>query len=164
MIEGPHIHLRTVKKGDDQLIFIWENNPEYEFVNYHKHRLTRNDIRDWIVNNRHDLLLERQLRLMVCKNDNHEVIGCVDLFDYNQANKSCGIGIIIEKKYRKMGYGFEAINYTIRFIFQKLGLNKIESLIHPLNTISIKFFEKSKFKFIKKTDIGLYLYLLKNSE
>lgn len=164
MINGKRIFLRVPEVGDESIIFNWENHPESPIINYRDSRFTKEEIREWITKSHHDLYLEKQLRLMICDQANQEILGSIDLFDFEPENKSCGIGIIIEKKFRHKNYAYEAIQNVTRFFFEKHMLNKIHCQIHPLNTASIRLFEKSNFKFFKKTETGLYLYFLKNAE
>ena len=57
------------------------------------------------------LIFSKQVNLGFMLEDNKgNSIGCVDLFDYCAIDRRSAIGIIIDEKYRSIGYGAEAIS------------------------------------------------------
>jgi diamine N-acetyltransferase len=164
MISGNLIYLRLPQLGDENLIFEWENHPENDFINKNSEQLSIHEIRNWITQSQHELITEKQLRLMICNKHDNTVVGSIDLFNYDSIQACCGIGIIINKEFRRRGFAFEAVQLLCHHAIETLMVKKIHCLIHPTNHESVRLFEKSNFKFLKKIDSGLYLYLKNKAE
>lgn len=77
-------------------------------------------------------------------------VGCIDLFDFDQPNLKAGIGILIEKKYRRKGYASEALSLLIAYCFEILYLQELHCSITEGNEASIKLFRKHKFRITGK--------------
>jgi len=82
-IVGDHIILRTVNSGDIDVLFKWENNPDVSKFNVNNEVVSKEDLKRFI-NGPHDIYLDGQLRLMITLASNDEVIGTLDLFEYDK--------------------------------------------------------------------------------
>ena len=74
-------------------------------------------------------------------------IGTIGIHDIDEFNDKCRIGIIIfDRNYRKHGYGADALNTLLRFIFKKLKANKVYLTARADNKLAIKIYGKLGFK------------------
>ena len=103
-------------------------------------------LKQYLANAHLDIYEAKQLRLLIVKKDTEEVIGMIDLFDYNPQNKRAGIGILILKKYQNKGYATQAIQIFINYVFTYLDLHQIYANIPVDNLESINLFTKLNFK------------------
>ncbi|MEN9347498.1 MAG: hypothetical protein RLZZ77_1009 [Bacteroidota bacterium] len=146
MISSKNLYLRPVLRSDAPQILEWENDPSLWEVTETKGPFTLEDILYYIEQS-NDLWENSQLRLMICDRNTDDVIGAVDLFDFNAHLKKAGIGILIgNPTYRNRGFGFEALNALVTFATVDLRLHQLECIIHPDNHASIRIFEKCNFK------------------
>ncbi len=72
-------------------------------------------------------------------------IGYVCLKGIDEARAtSAELGIaIMEKEYRSLGYGTEALRLAIRYAFEELGLDLVALTVYPDNTRAIRAYEKT---------------------
>ena len=96
-----------------------------------------------------DIFQAKQLRLMLdyYGHNNSETIGAIDLYDFDPLHRRAGVGILInEEKYRNRGFASEALQLLINYSFTILQLHQLFCYIDCDNKVSIKLFEKFRFK------------------
>ena len=93
-----------------------------------------------------DLFSMRQIRIMIEKNNDNTCIGCIDIYDFDPIHMRAGIGILIQKDYRKLGFARQALELIIHYCFNTLMLKQIYCLIDVLNNDSIKLFTNIGFE------------------
>ena len=94
-----------------------------------------------------DIYALRELRLVICKTEDHSKIGLIDLFDFDPKNKRAGVGILIsDPQNRGSGYGSEALKTLIDYVFEVLQLHQVFCNILSDNQTSIALFVKYDFK------------------
>ena len=150
--------------SDAGLLYKWENDKTNWQVSGTKKTFTKKEIKDFISNQK-DIYLDKQLRLMIelsplLKGVQGDVIGCIDLFNFNERNLTAGIGILIDKKHRKKGYASDALSLLIVYSFEILNLRKLICNISADNKASMKLFQKHNFKITEKKEDEYVLQLV----
>jgi diamine N-acetyltransferase len=145
MLESRRLIYRTPEPQDIDLFYNWENNTRFwkvsnTIVPFNKYLLKK------FISSSHNLLENKQLRLVICLKDNHQPIGCVDLFDFDAINSKTGVGILIDEEYQNQGYAKEAIDIIMQYCNKTLNLHQIYCTIISNNVSSIKLFENCGFK------------------
>ncbi|WP_262327480.1 GNAT family N-acetyltransferase [Carboxylicivirga litoralis] len=140
------IALRALEPEDINLLYEWENNMKiWEVSNtltpFSKHQLVK-----YIEQAQLDVFQTKQLRLIIELELSKEVLGMIDLFDFDGFHQRGGVGIIIHENHRQKGYAFEALKLFSDYCFQQLGLNQLYANISINNKASIALFEKAGFK------------------
>jgi diamine N-acetyltransferase len=155
--------LRSVEQADSYLVLQWENDPELWSVTENEGPFTLQQIETFIAENC-DFETHGQTRWMIM-DLTERTIGCIDLFDYDTASASTGIGILIaDPKDRNNGFASDALRQIIEYLGQKNKLQRIQCLIHDDNENSIRLFQKVGFRksgpsFIKGKNAHQYFYL-----
>lgn len=146
-LQGKNIYLRALEPEDLEFIFAIENDESiWEFSNTQT-PYSRYLIRQYLENAHQDIYEAKQLRLAICKNDNFQAIGLIDLFEYDPRNNRAGIGIIIKDEgNRNQGTGSQALELLIQYSFKQLGLNQLFANINPENEASIALFTNFGFE------------------
>lgn len=145
MIPGKKIYLRPVSLKDTNHILEWENDPDLWEVTSTPGPFTKAEIIEFIQSST-NVFEQNQMRWIICLKEQDTPIGALDLFDYNSAKRSAGIGILIgDKSRRGMGYAGDSLTSFIEFAFDTLPLQKLHCLVHIDNEPSIRIFEKNKF-------------------
>lgn len=139
------VSIRVAEPNDAEQIYNWENDTEIwrdseTLVPYSMHQ-----IEQFLLNN-NDLVSEKQLRLMIEDAKNENIVGCIDIYDYDIFNARTGIGILIDKKHRNKGYAKNAISLLMDYCFKVLLLNQIYVYTLKTNSISISLFESLGFE------------------
>ena len=145
MYRGDEIYFRTLTNDDVSIMMAWENNPENWKISSTIKPYSRDQIEEF-VNLNQDIFIQTQLRLLICLTKTNEVIGNIDLFDFEPEHKRVGVGILIDNKYRKKGLANQSIQLIEAYSKEILGVKNIFCNILTDNNQSIGLFEKNKFK------------------
>ena len=156
LLQGKKIFLRSIQFSDADILFQWENDRSNWHVSGTKKPFTKKEINAFIETQK-DIYLDKQLRLIIERIPNPKSqilnpIGCIDLFEFD--GKKTGVGILIDKKYRKKGYASDTLRVLIKYSFEVLNLRELHCRISEDNIASIRLFQKHNFKDTsKKKDI-----------
>ena len=142
--QNENIIIRAAEPYDADLIYNWENDQEIWRVSETYIPYSLYQIEQFLMNN--DLFSMRQIRIMIEKNNNNTCIGCIDIYDFDPIHMRAGIGILIQKDYRKLGFARQALELIIHYCFNTLMLKQIYCLIDVLNNDSIKLFTNIGFE------------------
>jgi len=88
----------------------------------------------------HHLNTQEALALGIFYND--RIIGGIGMHHWNQATKKAQVGYWISKEYEGKGIIHQCLTRFIDFLFEKIGLNKIEIHFIPANKRSAKVAER----------------------
>jgi diamine N-acetyltransferase len=146
-LQGNNIYLRALEPEDLEFIYTVENDENIWEVSNTQTPYSRFLIKQYLENAHQDIYEAKQLRLVICKNNDFSAIGLIDLFDYDPRNNRSGIGIILkEENDRNQGVGSQALELLIQFGFQKLNLNQFYANIGTDNEASLALFTKFGFQ------------------
>jgi diamine N-acetyltransferase len=147
-LSGKNIRLRAIEPSDLDFLYEWENDPENWRVSNTITPFSRHILRKYIESAHLDIYESRQLRLMIDRlgREKAEVIGTVDLFDFDPLNLRAGIGILIARKEDRMkGLASEALSLLIDYAFDSLHLHQLYCNISVDNEASMVLFRKFGF-------------------
>lgn len=144
----PEVKLRAVELSDVELLYSWENNLEMQLFGgnptapFSKFQLTH-----FIESNRGDLYTDLQMRLMLelVSDKLVEVVGIVDVFDFEPYHSRAGVGIIIHKSYREQGLAKKALSLITDYLFKIWGVHQIWAIVATNNLASIALFESCNY-------------------
>ncbi len=146
MLKGQHIFLRQVEDQDANLLLLWENNTENWRYSETEAPFSLFEIQEYI-KGASQIRQNKQLRFIICLNENNQAIGTIDLFDIDFKNLRAGVGILIaNKKNRGKGYAKEALQLLIEFSTKSINLIQLYCDIQSYNKESIQLFESEGFE------------------
>lgn len=137
----PSIHLRAIEPEDLDLLYRIENDDKLWNVGITNVPYSRYTLRDYVANASDDIYTDRQVRMMV-ENDQHEVVGIVDLVNFDPANRRAELGLIIVEHYRKSGYAQATVEAICDYAVRVLHLSQIYAFIDADNLPCITLFRK----------------------
>ena len=141
------IYISEITREDLPYIHWVENLEEYWHINEHPGPYTMEEITDCFFPSRL-YPLHKQQRWIIRKAENNSPIGILDAFNFNEIDKSIGIGILIPNRIdHQKGFGREAIRLLIKKLTFDEHIAIVFALIDKDNTSSIQLFEKSGFEF-----------------
>lgn len=79
-------------------------------------------------------------------NEENKLVGNIAIYKVNQQNLNCEIGLVISKNHQGKGFGKEALQLLIDFIFNYLPMQKIKLDVFSFNKSAISLYEKLGFK------------------
>lgn len=138
-IKNETITLRCAEPEDAEQIFLWENDRNNWRVSGTHTPYSRFQIEQFLLDN-NDLQSQKQLRLMIDLTENGQTIGCIDIFDYDAFNSRAGLGILIDKAYRKQGYAKAALALCVEYLFKDALLHQVYCSIDETNADSQQLF------------------------
>ncbi|PVW16512.1 GNAT family N-acetyltransferase [Marixanthomonas spongiae] len=145
-LKGENIYLRALEQADLDFLYLLENDEKgWEVSNtttpYSKHLLQQ-----YLDQAHRDIYDVKQLRLVICTNNNETAIGFIDLYDFDPKHSRAGVGIVIFSEANKgKGYASEALRLVIRYAVQHLNIHQLYANITEDNQQSIRLFEKAGF-------------------
>ncbi len=137
--------LRAVEPMDIDLMYGAENDLHNWSVSGTISPFSKYILERFIETQHSDIFVSRQMRLMV-ENLNAEVVGMVDLFDFDPYNHRIGVGILIFDSYRTQGYGADSLMVTERYCREKLQIHQIWCDVDSENIASLKLFGKLAYQ------------------
>lgn len=84
---------------------------------------------------------------IVLKSNGNEPIGCISIVNRDDYIKMVHVGYCIGRKWWHQGITSEALSELIRFFFEEVGVNRVESRHDPRNPNSGKVMIKSGLKY-----------------
>jgi len=146
-LQGNTIFLRALEPEDLAFIYHIENDENIWEVSNTQTPYSKFLITQYLENAHQDIYEAKQLRLAICKNENLEAIGLIDLFDFDPKNKRAGVGIIIQNDVdRNNGFGKEALGLMINYAFHQLQLHQLYANISTENLPSLSLFTTFEFE------------------
>lgn len=140
----PLVNLRAIEPEDLDILYGIENdmnlwNDSITSVPYSRYMLY-----DYIANTKNDIYTDRQVRMMI-ENDKHEVVGIVDLINFDPKHLRAEVGIVIRRDFRNKGYAQAAINKIKSYSLEILHLHQLYACIDKENRHSLNLFEHCGF-------------------
>lgn len=146
ILQGKLVYLRALEPTDVELLYLWENDPEVWTISHTLKPFSRYTITQFIDSSVADIFEAKQLRLIIDEVKTKNPVGIIDIFDFDPFHKRAGIGILINKTYRRMGFAAESIALVKAYLFDVLLLNQIYCNILINNEASIDLFQKAGFE------------------
>lgn len=146
LLENEQIILRSLEQGDLDLLFSIENDSRFWEVSNTLTPYSRDILSLYLKNAHQDLYEAKQLRLVIARKVDMEIVGLIDLFDFNPQHERAGIGILILHKFHRQGYAEKALKLFLIYIFQHLDLKQVYANIPMDNKSSLDLFKKLHFK------------------
>lgn len=145
-LQGKHIYLRALEPEDLEFIYTLENDESIWYVSQTQTPYSRFFIKQYLENAHQDIYEAKQLRLVICLQENHQTVGLIDLFDFDALNSRAGVGILVHQtENQAKGIGTEALQLIINYAFTHLQLHQLFANIATDNRVSQSLFSKMGF-------------------
>lgn len=141
------LNLRALEPSDLDILYIWENRTDLWIHGNSLTPYSRLALREYIRDTQQtDIYQAKQLRLIIELKADKNVIGCIDIYDFDFHNQRAGIGILIDEKFRNMGYASLTLKLIEEYSFRFLNINQLYAYIASDNLNSIELFERNKYQ------------------
>lgn len=146
ILQGEKIYLRALEPTDLDFLYQLENDESVWEVSNTSTPYSKFVLKQYLENAHRDIFEVKQLRLAICKKQDDQTIGLVDLFDFDPRHRRAGIGIIIfSETDRGKGFAAETLEVFLPYGFTHLNLHQLYANITTDNVQSIHLFEKFGF-------------------
>ncbi|MBT8281481.1 MAG: GNAT family N-acetyltransferase [Muriicola sp.] len=144
-LKGKKVLLRALEPEDLDFLYLLENDTDLWEISGTQHPYSRHVLKQYLDNAHRDIYEVKQLRLAIC-DLNKELIGLIDLFDFDPKHERVGLGLVIlDQEKRNRGSGAEAVDLVVQFAFTTLNVRQVYAHVLEDNTPSINLFEKLAF-------------------
>ena len=140
--------LRKIEPSDLPFLYQWENDATMWADSDTHNPLSRHDLHQYIENTTGDIYRDGQLRLIIescAETSSPNIIGCIDLFDFDARNRKAAIGMYIAPAARGRGVGREAVKMLLEYAFGFLHLRMVYAIISVHNTSCSHIYEQMGF-------------------
>ncbi|MEC8967529.1 MAG: GNAT family protein [Bacteroidota bacterium] len=142
MIKSERLHLRKINSNDLDILLKWENDKINHQFSESPTYYTKEHMQAFVESTQ-DLFVNNQLRLMIDFEKN--IVGCIDLFEFDPFHLRAGVGILIDRQFRKKGFAKESILLLEKYAFKIMGINQLHCKISSSNRGSVLLFESCGF-------------------
>ncbi|MCD8297125.1 MAG: GNAT family N-acetyltransferase [Prevotella sp.] len=151
----PSVHLRAMEPEDLDTLYSIENDPTLWNVSTTNVPYSRYVLCEYVSTSKNDIYADRQVRLMI-EDGQENVVGIVDIIDFDPRHLRAEIGIVIRQHLRNHGYALATMEMVKRYALELLHLHQLYVCIDKENIDSINLFEKSGF--VKTSELKEWLF------
>lgn len=144
-LQNDTIRLRALEPEDLDILYKWENDTEIWTVSNAVEPYSRYILKEYIAYSDKTIYEKKQLRLMIELADTRQVVGAIDIYDFDAHNRRAGLGILIENQYRQKGYAGMSIDLVKDYSFRFLHLEQLYAHITSDNGASRALFSSHGF-------------------
>ncbi|QFG53732.1 GNAT family N-acetyltransferase [Chryseobacterium sp.] len=139
-IKGKKVTLRAIEKADLELLQIWSNDPDINYMLGGWHfPSSSQDQEKWY----NSLSVGSTNQRFAIDTDELGLIGMANLVDINWKDKNAFHGMLLgDKDMRGKGYGVDTIMAINKYAFEELGLRRLNGSMISYNTASIHVYTK----------------------
>ena len=151
----PVVSLRAIEPEDLELLYRIENDVRLWNIGTTNVPYSRYVLHDYVANSSGDIYTDRQVRLMI-ENEQGEVVGIVDIINFDPQHLRAEVGIVIENRYRNRGYASSALRHIAEYSLGILHLHQLYAWVDVENKASLNLFTKAGYTIAAKMNDWLY--------
>lgn len=137
--------LRAPEPEDLACMMRFENTPSLWEVSNATGPYSRYSLKQYIASSTNNLYEDKQLRLMI-ESPQKEVVGIIDLCNFEPFHNRAEVGIVIDETFRSQGIGELALRLLIEHTFEYLGIHQLYAYIDVTNAPCRALFMKCEFE------------------
>jgi RimJ/RimL family protein N-acetyltransferase len=142
-IKGKKITLRAIEAEDLNRLQVWANDPDIQYMLGGWHFPTNmNDQKKWF----EALSCNSNHQRFIIINEGNVAVGMANLVNINFKDGNAEHGLLLDPQFQGKGYGYDVVTTIMKYAFEELRLNRLETTIIANNTPSLSLFEKCKWK------------------
>ncbi|MCI6702051.1 MAG: GNAT family N-acetyltransferase [Prevotella sp.] len=141
----PIVTLRAIEPEDLDILYRIENDREVWNVSATNVPYSKYMLHDYIANATGDIYTDKQVRMMI-ENQQQEVVGILDLVNFDPTHRRAEVGIIIQQPFRCQGYATAALDKVIDYARDTLHLHQLYVYIDSTQKASLATFQHVGFK------------------
>lgn len=145
LLQRDGYRLRAPEPEDLGCMMDFENTPSLWEVGNATGPYSRFHLKQYIETNQNNLYEDKQLRLMI-ENSDKQVVGIIDLCNFDPFHNRAEVGIVIASKFRAFGIGELSLLLLIQHCFEFLGIHQLYAYIDVTNEPCRKLFKKCGFE------------------
>jgi diamine N-acetyltransferase len=151
----PFVKLRAMEPEDLDELYLMENDTEVWNVGVTNVPYSRFTLHEYIASASGDIYADRQVRLMVVDYEEN-VVGMVDLVNFDPRHCRAEVGIVIKKGARRQGYAHAVLQRLHTYALDTLHLHQLYAVVDMANGQALSLF--SDMGYAKTATLNDWLY------
>ena len=139
------IKLRALEPEDLDFLYEIENDESLWAVGCTNVPYSRQVLLDYITSATADIYIDKQVRMMV-ENEDGEVVGIIDLMNFDPRNLRAELGIVIKKQFSGKGLAVSAVRHLQQYAKNILHLHQIYAIVADNNEKAVKMLQTAGFQ------------------
>ena len=145
MLKNERVRLRAVEPEDLDLMYLIENDDSLWAYGSTTVPYSRYSLKQFIAESRNDIFQDGQLRLVVERVGDGEVLGFIDLQGLEVRHRRAEVGIVLLPGYQRKGFATDALVLLRIYAVQHLGLRQLIAIIGKRNEPAYRLFRRCGF-------------------
>ena len=145
MSQLPTVRLRAIEPEDLDLLYRIENDIKLWNIGATNVPYSRYTLHDYIANASGDIYTDRQVRMMI-ENAEGNIVGIVDIVNFDPSNRRAELGLVIEEPFRQMGYAQSVMTEVANYAVSVLHLHQLYAFCDVRNEASLELFRKMGYQ------------------
>ncbi len=137
-LESHNIRLRALEPEDLELLYLWENDSSLWIAGNTRAPYSKFQLREYISQSKNDIYSDGSLRLMMQDKNTGNVVGTVDLFDFDLHHGRVALGLFVSEEFQGKGYASQSLKLVEDYVFNFLKINQLYVQIAESNQSSTK--------------------------
>jgi len=142
-----NIKLRALEPEDIDVLFSIENDSSLWKYSNRNEPYSKYTLNKYIEIQNQDISESRQKRF-VLSNNKKNVLGFIDLFDFEPYHRRAGIGLVILSNYRNKGLGYKGLQLLEKHSKLYYNLHLLYANVAYENKLSNLLFKKMKYNLV----------------
>ncbi|PFX46519.1 alanine acetyltransferase [Bacillus pseudomycoides] len=146
VLESVNLVLRKIEEVHLQEVYsIYDNDKVFEYCGIiPKHNLQT--VRKMIGHFDRDYHKKSRIKWGIFqKNQSDKLVGIIESMDFNQKVNMVSIGYFLAEDYWGKGIATESVRMVVKFLFEEVNVNRIQTEVMPVNEVSKKVLLKNGF-------------------
>jgi diamine N-acetyltransferase len=139
------VSLRALEPEDLDVLYRIENDTCLWNVGVNNVPYSRYLLHEYIATSSGDIYKDGQVRLII-ENAEKQVVGLVDMMNFDARHCRAEVGIVIQQPYRRRGYASEALRLIAHYSHHVLHLHQLYALVPKDNVASQALFSKQDYR------------------
>ena len=140
------ITLRKIIPSDIESLFEIYSNENLFLQSPNMQKKNKETVLNMIGHFERDFNKHKMVWLGIVENDNPDfIIGVAEMFDYNRDVNMITIGYRLNDRYWGKGFATKAVSAMIEYLFNNIGVNRIQAFVMPENIKSLDVLRRNNF-------------------
>lgn len=140
----PKVRLRAMEPEDLDDLYKIENDMSLWNVGVTNVPYSRYMLHEYIASSSGDIYADKQVRMIIC-GCGDEVVGIVDVTDFDPRHQRAELGIVVRRPFRGKGYAQATVEEVKRYAADFLHLHQLYVYVDCNNPAALEVFEKCGF-------------------
>ncbi len=146
LIKTEDITLRKIVPSDLDSLFEIYSNEKLFLQSPYMLKKNKDTVANMIGHFVRDFNKKKDIKLGICQNSEPDgVAGVFEIFDYSRACNMVTIGYRLNDKYWGRGLATKAVAAVCDYLFDEIGISRIQAFVMPANTKSLAVLERNNF-------------------